>query len=249
VPVLLSHLPRAWKAYHEPCLGGGALFFALHGRYEVAYLSDVNSDLLSAYLAVRDRPEHLLQELAGIPVTPEAFEKMRRVDADRLNHLARAARTLYLGRCCFNGLWRTNAAGRFNAPWGKYKAPLAPVPRLVRAASPALQRTILRAQDFEASLRLAGPGDLAYLDPPYDGTFAAYTKGKFTQEDQRRLATAARAAAARGVLVMVSNSATPLIRTLYAGWRFVRVTAPRSISCKSSTRTQEEPELLLLSWR
>jgi DNA adenine methylase len=250
VATLLRYMPRAWGAYHEPCLGGGALFFAIRGRFAgKAYLSDVNTDLICAYQAVRDKPHRLLEALEALPVCEERYVKLASMDPDHMDPLARGARTIYLNRCGFNGLWRVNLSGRFNVPWGKYRAPLAPVPALVEQAHRALQGAVVKVQDVALSLEKAQAGDLVYLDPPYHQTFAGYAAGGFGERDQQRLAQAARAAADRGVLVMASNSATPLIRQLYAGWRQVRVKAPRSISCKGSTRTQEAPELHLLSWR
>ena len=54
---LLSRAPAEFKAYHEPFMGGAALFFALRreGRLDgkQVYLSDVNQELVGTYLAIK----------------------------------------------------------------------------------------------------------------------------------------------------------------------------------------------------
>lgn len=250
LPVLLRYLPRAFRDYHEPCLGGGALFFTLRARHDgKMYLSDVNPDLVCAYQMVRDRPARLLSALQEMDVSEERYLKLAAMDPDHMSPLARAARCIYLNRCGFNGLWRVNQSGKFNTPWAGYRNPFSPVPDLVLRANAALQGAVVKLWDAAMAMELANPGDLVYLDPPYDGTFAAYSPGGFDARAQERIAKAAHAAAERGVLVMASNADTPRVRQLYKGFRLVRVTAPRSISCKASTRTTAQPELLMLSWR
>lgn len=56
LPELLGRVPDSFEAYHEPFIGGGALFFALagQGRLGRACLSDANPSLINVYLALRD---------------------------------------------------------------------------------------------------------------------------------------------------------------------------------------------------
>jgi DNA adenine methylase len=56
LPELLGRIPSTFEVYHEPFIGGGALFFALagQGRLGRAYLSDANPSLIDVYLALRD---------------------------------------------------------------------------------------------------------------------------------------------------------------------------------------------------
>jgi len=49
---LLSRVPKNFDSYEEPFLGGGALFFAL--KPKISHLSDINSQLISSYIAIRD---------------------------------------------------------------------------------------------------------------------------------------------------------------------------------------------------
>ena len=61
------HFPTAFEAYHEPFLGGGALFFhlapGLIEHHKAAYLSDLNPELVNVYRCVRDQIDGLIDRL------------------------------------------------------------------------------------------------------------------------------------------------------------------------------------------
>ena len=60
-------LPSVYDRYHEPFLGGGALFFhlapQLHQQGKKAFLSDLNPELVNVYQCVRDRVTLLIEHL------------------------------------------------------------------------------------------------------------------------------------------------------------------------------------------
>jgi DNA adenine methylase len=92
---------------------------------------------------------------------------------------------------------------------------------LLAKASRALAGVTLLQGDFEPILDLAGKGDVAYCDPTYTVThelngFVRYNEKNFAWSDQERLASAARRAADRGAVVLVSNAHHQEVRTLYA---------------------------------
>lgn len=244
LPELLSRMPATYGRYYEPFVGGGALFFAL--QPERAVLGDVNADLINVYQQVAQNAESICVELAGDRESHNEiyYYRSREVwnqDKANLTPLARAAMFLYLNRCCFNGLWRVNRAGKFNVPMGRYTDPLAGMADRIRAAAPVLARAELRTGDFAETLTDVEPGDLVYCDPPYHpltptANFRSYTSNGFTNEDQVRLAETVRALAARGVQVMASNSDTPFIRKLYAGMRIDSVECARAINSNGAKR-------------
>ncbi len=242
---LMARMPAAFRAYHEPFLGGGALFFALHraGRLTRAFLSDSNAELIDAYIAIRDHAEEVIALLAGYPHDRDFYYALRAQDPWRLSLPERAARMIYLNKTGYNGLYRVNRRGQFNVPFGRYKSPRYLDPDNLRAVGRALQTADIRHQPFEGALEAAGTGDFVYFDPPYaplsrTAHFTAYQAGGFGPEDQARLRDVCLALSDAGVQVMVSNSDVDLIRGLYARppFRIHRVEARRNINSKASAR-------------
>ena len=92
---------------------------------------------------------------------------------------------------------------------------------------------------------------LFYCDPPYvplsaSAQFTAYSSGGFGVIEQEALADAARAAARRGALVILSNHDTPLTRSLYQGAALSSFPVQRLISCKGESRHSAQE--LLAVW-
>jgi DNA adenine methylase len=249
LPELLKHVPGRLRRYHEPFVGGGALFFAVAPRR--ALLNDNNPELVHCYQQVRDDVYGVLDALARHVYQRTHFEAVRALEPLRLPAAARAARFIFLNKTCFNGLWRVNRAGRFNVPFGRYKNPRFADPASLITASHALRGVEIRHSPFEEALALAAPGDFVYLDPPYDpvsptASFASYTAGGFTWEDQKRLAHACIVLNRRGVRFLLSNSATDRIRALYSGFEQRMVRAPRFINSKADGRGHVD-ELLVFN--
>jgi len=239
LPELLRHLPARMKRYHEPFVGGGALFFAAQPKR--ASLSDMNGELIHCYREVQANVAGVLDALARHVYEREHFEMIRALDPHQLGASERAARFIYLNKTCFNGLWRVNRAGQFNVPFGRYKAPkFCDVPTLMRA-SHALQGVVIEQQSYVEAADKAQEGDFVYFDPPYDpvsatASFTGYTASPFGWPEQERLAAVCAQLNRRGVRFLLSNSATPRIRELYKNFEQRLVRAPRAINSKSDSR-------------
>jgi DNA adenine methylase len=238
---LLRHVPPrpTLHRYHEPFVGGGALFFAVAPRRAV--LSDNNAELVHCYGQVRDDVHGVLDALARHVYEKAHYQNVRALNPLHLPPAARAARFIYLNKTCFNGLWRVNRAGRFNVPIGRYTNPRFHDPCALMAASQALKGVEILHAPFEAALVRAAAGDFVYLDPPYDpvsatSSFASYTAEGFTWDDQKRLARACIALNRRGARFLLSNSATERVRELYRGFEQRTVRAPRFINSKAGSR-------------
>jgi DNA adenine methylase len=245
---LTARMPARFGRYYEPFAGGAALFFRL--APERAVLADANAHLVSTYEAIAHETGQVIAELErhGNAHSEPHYNAMKaRWNCGAGNMVYRAAAFVYLNKAGFNGLYRVNARGEFNVGWGKHASYTPDVDGL-RAAGAVLARAELRTGDYRAALYDARPGDFVYLDPPYDGTFSAYTSGKFGDVDQAEIAFTVRTLAARGVQVMLSNADTPRVRALYAGLRIDVVHAPRAINRDGAGRGKVAEVIVTAGW-
>jgi len=240
--------PARFSRYFEPFVGGGAVFFYLSntGRLpDQTFLCDNNDELINAYQVVRDRADELIALLTAHQVrhSRDYYYQIRELDrrSANLNAVERAARTIYLNRTCYNGLYRVNSQGQFNVPMGRYKNPRIAREATLRAASAALQGVYVETRGFDTVVERARPGDFFYFDPPYDPVsrtagFTGYTAGSFRDEDQSRLAAVYGELSRKGCLCMLSNSCTSFILELYREFRLEVVQAGRLINSKACDR-------------
>lgn len=240
-PLILKALPAKIDTYYEPFLGGGAVFFALAAekRFRRAVLSDCNPDLVSAYRAVRDDAEGVIRCLQRMRHSEVDYYRIR--GSRPRSSLMKAARTIYLNKTGFNGLYRLNRAGDFNVPFGRYTNPTICDVDGLRAASRALAGVSIEAVDFEESVELAAAGDAVYFDPPYvpaskTANFTAFYSEAFGSDEHARLAQLFMKLAGRGVHVVLSNSDTPETRKLYSGFRRKAIRVQRHISADGKSR-------------
>ncbi len=253
LPELLARMPAHYHRYYEPFAGGAALFFRVAPRRAV--LADSNADLIGLYTAVARDVDAVIRrlELHRAAHDQRHYYEIRARWNDHAaswNPADRAAAFIYLNKTCFNGLWRVNRAGDFNVPIGRYTDPPICVPETLRAAQAALARATLRCADYQQAIAGASRGDFLYFDPPYDpvtptASFTSYTAGAFGPDDQRALADAARALVARGCKVMLSNSDTPFVRSLYKGFRIDRVKCARAINSNASRRGEVDEVIVV----
>lgn len=245
---LLARAPRRWSRYHEPFVGGGALFFSIAAQQPRppgwAVLSDQNLRLIRTYRAVRDQIEPLIARLREHTDAHcrGHYYLTRARDIDQDTDVELAAWMIYLNKTGFNGLYRVNRKGGFNVPMGRYKNPNICDAHNLRACSAALQGVALRHEGFDAVLSRTDQGDFVYFDPPYvpvskTASFTSYTSDGFTLHDQERLRDVARMLKESGVDVMLSNSDVPEVRRLYTpGFRKHAIQVGRAINCRASRR-------------
>lgn len=206
--------------YIEPFVGGGAVFF--HINPSVALLSDKNPELIDLYTGIRDYPDAVWGLYHTFPGTKRGYYKIRDYSTDELTLPQRAARTLYLNRTCFKGMWRHNAQGKFNVGYGGQDRRGVLSKERLFEVSLHLSRATLRCCDFEPIIDSCQAGDFLFLDPPYrpgekDQINDHYTFGKFRYDDQIRLAQALYRASERGVRWLMTNSSHEDITGLYEG--------------------------------
>lgn len=150
---------------------------------------------------------------------------------------------IYLNKTCYNGLYRVNSAGQFNAPYGKYKNPNIVNEASIRAMANYLQsgKITIRQGDYREVLKGLRRGAFVYLDPPYmpissSSSFTGYTENGFSYDHQVVLKQECDKLRKKGIAFLQSNSDCPEIRALYKEYEIRTVQAKRSINSKANRR-------------
>ena len=221
---LHSRFPISYEKYHEPFIGGGAVFFDLEPSEGT--INDLNRRLISFYEVIRDHPEQLIEENHRHEYEEEyyydardRFNELHKLDERSLEEqIEEASLMLYLNRTGYNGLYRENQSGGFNVPFGRHTNPDFIRERQVRKASDILDDIEIYNRDFDYLVDCVDEGDLVYFDPPYEpvsqtADFTQYQSDGFDKDDQRRLRDLAVKLSQNGVYVVLSNS--PPVGELY----------------------------------
>ena len=256
---LKKHIPQEYDTYYEPFIGGGALLFEMSPKKAV--INDSNKELMNVYEVLCD--DKKFKKMCNVLNSYEAnhseefYYEIRNKDRERMqfNRLAdytRAARTIYLNKACFNGLYRVNSKGEFNVPFGKKtKVNTYDGGNLITVSNYLTMNDIkILSVDFEEAVKDAKNHDFVYFDPPYDsdtGTFNSYTEDGFGKEEQRRLARVFKELDKRGVYVMLSNHNTALVNELYEGYNIYVIEAKRNINSNGNKRGKVE-ELIITNF-
>jgi len=248
--------PTSYEAYHEPFVGGGAVFFDQDP--DDGTINDLNTRLTTFYEIVRDQPDALITENKTHEHTEEYYYNARSEFNTLLTQstltqderVREASLLLYLNRTCFNGLYRENSDGEFNVSFGRYSNPDWIQEQRIRKASRVLRDTTVFNTDFSYVVDEASSGDLVYLDPPYEpvsktADFNSYQAGGFGREDQRRLRDAVIELTEMDVSVVLSNS--PPVTELYEDhdvFSISYVDATRAINSDASSRGEVSEVLI-----
>ncbi len=251
--ILNAAAPANFGRYYEPFVGGGAFLFSQ--LPDSATISDANPELINCYQVIRDDVEALIRSLRQHKNEEEHFYAVRAKDLTKMTPVQRASRFIYLNKTCFNGLYRENKSGQFNAPFGRYENPKIVDKENLLAINKYLQESDvdIYCGSYKTVLDKAMAGDFVYFDPPYapmtrTANFANYLKGGFGLDDQAELANVFADLTRRGVQVMLSNSNTPVIHDLYKNFNIQTIRAIRSINCKGGKRGKEANEVLVTNY-
>jgi DNA adenine methylase len=261
VPQILEYFPAEFKRYHEPFLGGGALYFSISPQN--GCLNDKNCVLIEAYLHIRDDLNKLILDLTKIEkeyyslLTLEEkaeYYYEQRIEFNTLNKksLHRSALFIFLNKTGYNGMYRENSMGGYNIPFGKRKQPIICDTDNLKLVSDVLRQIDIRCGSYDEALEDAVAGDFIYLDPPYEpinrtSNFTEYQAGGFVQDDQRKLAEVYRELSKKGCMVMMSNSTAKLIYELYSEFFINKITVSRGINATKSARGKIE-ELIITNY-
>lgn len=253
---LKKYLPEEFDTYYEPFIGGGALLFDLTPKKAV--INDYNQELMNIYNILSDY--ELFDKMCKKLNTHERkhnekyYYKIRDLDKNlkKMSKLAdykKAARTIYLNKACFNGLYRVNSKGEFNVPFNKKdKINTYDGDNLLLIHQYLVNNDVkILNIDFEEAVSTAKKGDFIYFDPPYDSfnkSFTSYTDIGFGQEEQKRLANIYKDLDQKGVKLMLSNHNTELINELYKEYHIHVITSKRNINSKGDKRGSVEEVII-----
>jgi DNA adenine methylase len=265
-----QHLPRNLSegefTYIEPFVGGGAMLFYMLQKYpniKRAVINDINLYLIKAYQVIRDTPQGLIERLlelenqyytsCGDETKKAFFLKARTIfNESDLDDIDRTKYLIFLNRTCFNGLYRVNAKGKFNVPFGRYKNPTICNSDIILADSKLLNSVelVIMNGDFEHTVEHIGDGfNFFYFDPPYrplnaTSSFNSYAKEEFDDREQIRLRNyCAMLSELPNVKWMLSNAdcsaknpEDTFFENLYNDFSINRVQASRAINANPSKR-------------
>ncbi len=248
INLLKKYIPDEYDTYYEPFIGGGALLFEMSPKKAV--INDANKELMNVYECLKDAEkfDKMTRELNAYERehSEEFYYKIRNLDRDKNKYLKladykRAARTIYLNKACFNGLYRVNSKGEFNVPFGKKERINTYEGQNLGIICGYLNYNdiLILSVDFEESVKDAKKGDFIYFDPPYDSdteTFNSYTEDGFDKKEQYRLAKVFKDLDKRGCYVMLSNHNTKLVRELYKDYHIHLIEAKRNINSNGKKR-------------
>lgn len=213
-------------------MGSACLFFELQPKRSL--LADINGDLIRTFEAVRNHPKAVANRLAKIPLGKRSFYRVRKQYLSELEDSDAAAGFIFLNRFCFNGLYRTNAAGRFNVPYGSSRTGRLPTAEELRSVAKQLHSSTIQRADFSDTLAQTRPGDFVYLDPPYAvgnrRVFRQYNSSSFGLEDLQRLADHLVSMDSRGVKFLLSYAFCSEAVEFFGRWPRRRVYVQRNIA-------------------
>lgn len=217
IPYLTDHIKSIkFEHFHEPFLGGAAIFLALdHERSP--YLSDINEELINAYLEIRDNPHKVIEKLISYDNTEEEYYRIRSLNLE--GPIEKAARFIFLNQTSYNGLYRVNRSGGYNVPYGHRKNWHYDVNRILQV-SEKLQNANIKCGDFECNKYDIKRHDLVFLDPPYtvshnDNGFIEYNKHLFSLDDQERLCRFIEYIKSKDAYYILTNAAHPKIKEIF----------------------------------
>lgn len=242
------------STFYEPFAGGLAVSLALQHKNTV--VNDLNSELINMYQVIRDTPEELISELRHFQNnhSDEFYYQIRNLDRSdtfaETGKIIKAARTIYLNKTCFNGLYRVNSKGYFNSPIGRTSSGKTPdiiQEDLVREMSKFLKTVHFHNGDYRECLKNVKQGDIIFLDPPYDPDediktdgFVGYQKEGWTRKNLVELKRLCDELVYRGCKVILTNNDTEYVKNLFAGYEIKSISVKRSINRDKDGRNGRE---------
>lgn len=255
--------------YIEPFVGGGAMLFYMlqnHKCIKRAVVNDINPDLIRCYELIARAPQVLIEHLkvienkfnsAGFNARRDVYYAFRdEYNKEDVHQDRRAALFIFLNQTCYNGLYRVNAAGKFNVPCGRYKKPVICNEELIMVDHGLLNSVklvIRKPGDYKLVKRNLSRNNknFVYFDPPYrplsdTSYFKEYSASPFGDEQQLELKLFCDTLSNLDCQIMLSNSdskddnGNSFFEELYRDYRIEHVLAPRFINASPEKRAKQK---------
>jgi DNA adenine methylase len=242
IPELKKYIPTKFNKYIEPFFGGGALFF--HLAYDNSIINDNNPEIINLYQEVSKRPKLIIEELEKYKNNEKFFYALR--NSSPKTSIKKAARTIFLNRTCFNGLYRVNKKGQFNVPYGKSQNINFVDKKNLLLASKILKKTKIYNLDYKFIMqKFCKKKDFVFLDPPYlpiskYSDFKRYTKEQFHLNDHIELSEHYKELDKKGCYLILTNSNNEIINKLYREYKIRIIKTKRNINSNGLKRTGED---------
>lgn len=172
---ILTYFPEHIDTLVEPFSGSGAITLAAaaRGLADRYHLNDLNAPLVELWQTIIEEPEKLATQYEKIwhdqhHDRQEYYYKIRK----EFNQTRKPHHFLYLLARCVKASVRYNSNGEFNqSPDNRRMGALPATMRdHILGASRLLKgKAKCTSEDYRAILRRTNPGDLIYMDPPYQG--------------------------------------------------------------------------------
>lgn len=206
---------KKYSNYHEPFIGGGAILF--HLKPSNSFISDSNKELIDTYIAIKDDPERVIEKLKKFKKDKESYYKIRSQIYNDL--FDKAAKFIFLNQMSFNGIYRVNANGGYNVPYGNREKHQFDFENIFLVSN-FLKNVIIKHCDFEESLKDVKRGDLVFLDPPYTiahnlNGFVQYNQKIFSLDDQYRLSQAIDKIKKKEAFYILTNAAHSKVKEIF----------------------------------
>ncbi len=231
---IVKYVPDNFENYHEPFLGGGAVFFYLKSYNKIknrAFLSDYNSELINAYEQIKQNAQLVVEELKKLKNNKDNYYEVR--EKKYQNPIDKAVQFIYLNKTSFNGLYRVNLNGKYNVPYGYRNIKDLYNFKNILNVQNNLKDVELRGVDFYDTLKKIKPHDLIFLDPPYtvmheNNGFIKYNQRIFQWDDQLRLHEFVKELVKKEAYFILTNAKHDSILELYSD-----IVAPIEVGRKS----------------
>jgi DNA adenine methylase len=145
----------------------------------------------------------------------------------KISNAKKIANYYFIREFCYGSMFRFNANGHFNIPYGgigyntkDFRGKVDYI--LSNEIKNLFKNTTIKNQDFEKIFNdyAYSKKDFFFLDPPYDTDFSDYEKKSFDKKDQERLAKCLYKTKANFILVIKN---TPFILGLYKNKKGIKI--------------------------